>query len=100
MSTDKCGSTNTQTGDPCGRTDTYADGRCLYHTDDPEAEPPKLNREQKVNMRLAESTHARLQNHQRHGETLSGAVDRALDALEREAALPDAVSEVLRDGDA
>lgn len=43
-------------------------------------------------VRLTEPTHARLKDHCREGETLSGAVDRALDALEREVILYDALS--------
>jgi hypothetical protein len=49
-----------------------------------------------TNVRLVNPTHARLKAHTREGETLSGTVDRALDALERESELPDAVTEVLR----
>lgn len=46
-------------------------------------------------VKLTESTHTRLSEHCREGETLSGAIDRALDALEREEALPEAVTEAL-----
>lgn len=40
---------------------------------------------------LPGATHDRLREHQRDSETLAATVDRALDALAREAALPDAV---------
>jgi len=50
-------------------------------------------------VRLTESTHARLKTHLRDGETLSGGIDRALDALEREAELPTAVTEALRNAE-
>jgi len=43
-------------------------------------------------VRLTESTHARLKTHLRDGETLSG-------ALEREAELPTAVTEALRNAE-
>jgi len=45
--------------------------------------------------RLNNPTHARLKEHNRESETLSATIDRALDALEREDRLPDAVSEVM-----
>jgi len=48
-------------------------------------------------VKLTPEIHARLKAHAREGETLSGAVGRALDALEREAALPDAVTAALRE---
>ena len=51
-------------------------------------------------VRLTESTHSRLKAHLRDGETLSGGIDRALDALEREAELPAVVTEALRDKEA
>jgi hypothetical protein len=51
-------------------------------------------------VKLVPETHARLKRHCREGETLSGCVDRALDALEREDELPDAVTETLREPDA
>lgn len=35
-------------------------------------------------VKLTEPTHGRLSDHCREGETLSGAIDRAIDALERE----------------
>lgn len=47
-------------------------------------------------VRLRNPTHGRLSEHSREGETLSGTVGRALDALERDQELPEAVSEVLR----
>lgn len=47
--------------------------------------------------RIADDTHARIHEHNRDGETLSGTIGRALDALEREDRLPDAVEEVLQD---
>lgn len=50
-----------------------------------------------TNVRLNDATHARLSEHCRDGETLSGCVDRALDALEREGRLPDAVAQVIRE---
>jgi hypothetical protein len=53
------------------------------------------NRIATTNVRLADGTHDRLKDHCREGETLSAAVDRALDALEREDALPDAVTTVM-----
>ena len=54
------------------------------------------HRRDHTNVRLVAPTHSRLKDHNREGETLSGTVGRALDALEREADLPDAVAEVLR----
>lgn len=48
-------------------------------------------------VRLRNPTHSRLSNHSREGETLSGTVGRALDALEREQALPEAVTEAMAD---
>jgi hypothetical protein len=44
-------------------------------------------------------THDRIRGHQRDSETLAATVDRALDALDREAALPDAVVARLPDRD-
>jgi hypothetical protein len=46
--------------------------------------------------RLNNPTHQRVKEHNRESETLSATIDRALDALEREGDLPDAVAEVLR----
>lgn len=48
-------------------------------------------------VKLTESAHSRLKENVREGETLSGAIERSLDALEREEDLPDAVTEVLRE---
>jgi len=45
--------------------------------------------------RLRDETHSRVKAHCRDGETLSGCIGRALDALEREEQLPDAVREVM-----
>lgn len=50
-----------------------------------------------TNVRLVDPTHQRLKAHNREGETLSGTVGRALDALEREQALPEEISRALRD---
>jgi transposase len=54
--------------------------------------------ESNVNVQLDGATHARVTEHTRPGDTLSATIDRALDALEREAALPDAVTAALREG--
>jgi hypothetical protein len=48
-------------------------------------------------VRLRGQTHERLKAHCRDGETLTGVVARALDALEREQELPDAVADALGD---
>lgn len=50
-----------------------------------------------TSVRIHNPTHERIKAHNRESETLAGTIDRALDALEREAALPDAVAEVLRE---
>jgi len=55
------------------------------------------NRRPHTNTRINNPTHDRLKEHNRDSETLSATIDRALDALERETNLPDAVSEVLQD---
>jgi len=49
-------------------------------------------------IKLTERTKARLDAHNRDSETLGGTIDRALDALEREGELPDAVRARLRGG--
>lgn len=49
-------------------------------------------------VKLVESTHGRLKEHKREGETLSGAIDRALDALESDDVDPETVREAARDG--
>jgi hypothetical protein len=49
------------------------------------------------NLKLVPAAHSRLKDHLRDGETMSGVIGRALDALEREDELPDAVTEVLRE---
>lgn len=54
-------------------------------------------RKAKKNVRLTEPAWERLHEHCRDGETLSAAVLRMADALERERELPDAVAEVLRE---
>jgi hypothetical protein len=53
--------------------------------------------ESHTNVRIHNPTHQRLKDHNRESETLAGTIDRALDALEREGDLPDAVAEVLRE---
>ena len=53
------------------------------------------NRRDVTNVRLTDPTHERLKAHCREGETLSGAVGRALDALEREQSLPEGVRDDL-----
>lgn len=57
-----------------------------------------MARETKKHVKITERCHSRLSEHKRSGETLSGAIERGLDALEREGELPAAVTEVLRDG--
>ena len=44
-----------------------------------------------TNFRVPNETHARIKDPNRASETLAATIDRALDALEREQALPDAV---------
>jgi hypothetical protein len=51
------------------------------------------------NLRVTEAVHGRLKAHTREGETLSGTINRALDALDREAELPRVVTEALADAD-
>lgn len=58
------------------------------------------NRRPHTTTRIVDPTHDRLKAHNREGETLSGTIGRALDALEREQALPDVVSEALDDAEA
>jgi len=48
-----------------------------------------------MNVKLTGDAHTRLKAHCREGETLSGCVERALDALDRETALPDAITDEL-----
>ncbi len=55
------------------------------------------NRKPHTSTRINKPTHNRIKDHNRESETLSATIDRAIDALEREERLPDAVSEVLRD---
>jgi hypothetical protein len=50
-----------------------------------------------TNVRVHNPTHERLSQHNRESETLAGTIDRALDALEREQELPDAIREALHD---
>ena len=52
-----------------------------------------------TNVRLVDPVHGRLKEHNREGETLSGTVGRALDALEREGDLPDAVTAAMGEGE-
>ena len=52
-----------------------------------------------TNVRVHNPTHERLSSHNRDSETLAGTIDRALDALEREECLPQAVRETLREQD-
>ena len=47
--------------------------------------------------RMTPSALSRIQSHQREGETLSAAIERMADALDREEELPDAVTEALRE---
>lgn len=54
------------------------------------------NRRPHTSTRINNPTHGRIKEHNRESETLSATIDRALDALEREEQLPDAVTEVLR----
>lgn len=56
-------------------------------------------RREATNVRLVDPVHARLKEHNREGETLSGTVGRALDALDREADLPDAVTAAMGEDD-
>lgn len=49
-----------------------------------------------TNTRINQPTHERIKDHNRDSETLSATIDRAMDALEREDKLPEAVTEVLR----
>jgi len=46
---------------------------------------------------MTPSALSRIQSHQREGETLSAAIERMADALDREEELPDAVTEALRE---
>ena len=50
-----------------------------------------------TNFRVPNETHGRIKDHNRDSETLAATIDRALDALEREATLPDAVKEAMGD---
>lgn len=98
---DLCLSTDTASGDPCQRVGSCSDGRCSWHSDD-EGTNAKLQRGEKVTFRMSKAVHERLYAHQRQGETLSGAVGRALDALEREQERRDALAEMVdekRDGE-
>lgn len=52
-------------------------------------------RREHTTVRLTDPTHDRLKAHNREGETLSGTVGRALDALAREQELPAAVRDAL-----
>jgi hypothetical protein len=54
-------------------------------------------RREATTTRIVQPTHDRLKAHTREGETLSGCIARALDALEREQDLPAAVREALQD---
>lgn len=54
-------------------------------------------REGITNYRVQNGTHARVAEHNRDGETLAATVDRALDALERNDDLPDAVAAAVSD---
>jgi len=47
--------------------------------------------------RLTPSALGRIHDHQREGETLSATIERMADALEREQALPDAVTTTLQE---
>jgi hypothetical protein len=47
--------------------------------------------------RINDPTHARIKEHNRDSETLSATIDRALDALEREDALPACVEACIHD---
>jgi hypothetical protein len=58
------------------------------------------HRRESTTVRLVDPTHDRLKDHNREGETLSGTVGRALDALEREAELPEAVTDAMGADDA
>lgn len=93
-----CGYEETQSGEPCQNDGVYPDGRCGHHTEEKDS-GTRLSREDKVSMRIAESTHGRLKGHVREGETLSGAIDRALDAAELIDELPVAVREALEERD-
>lgn len=48
-------------------------------------------------VKITERCHSRVKEHARDGERLTDVIERALDALDREEDLPDAVTEVLRD---
>ena len=50
--------------------------------------------------RLTPSALSRIHDHQREGETLSATIERMADALDREDALPAAVRETVREGEA
>lgn len=52
-----------------------------------------------TNFRIPNATHERVKAHQRDSETLGATIDRALDALEREAEYPEAVREAVKDGE-
>lgn len=91
---DTCGYEGTEADHACRNPATYPDGRCGKHTTEKGAET-NLSREDKVGMRIAESAHGRLKGHVRDGETMSGAIHRALDALELIDDLPDAVAREL-----
>ncbi|AGC34595.1 hypothetical protein HSTV1_51 [Haloarcula sinaiiensis tailed virus 1] len=47
--------------------------------------------------RINDPTHSRIKEHNRDSETLSATIDRALDALEREDALPECVEACIHD---
>jgi hypothetical protein len=99
-SVDDCGHDTATTDGPCSNPGTFPDGKCWRHTaHEDRVGETSANRPDVVNVRLDEATHERLSDHCRERESLSATVDRALDALERERELPDAVGEVLR-GDA
>jgi len=91
----QCGYEDTQSGDPCEQPAYYTDGRCGWHTESDERKQQQRDRPGHVQFRLHKPAHNRLTFHNRDSETLAGTIERALDALEREQELPDAVREAL-----
>ena len=55
------------------------------------------NRNATEMIRVTPEVHQRIKGNCRDGETQSGAIHRAFDALERESELPDAVTEAMGD---
>lgn len=51
-------------------------------------------------VKLTPKTKQRLDAHNRDEEMIGGTIERALDALEREAAMPEAVRDAMEDADA